>query len=197
VTPGTSSQLALDVVLAESGLEPGDVRSVPGQPRDLMAALEAGELDAASLWVPNLLIATGEGKAQLLASRVYAEMSMLAGMRPRIEAQRMAARRFVRALLRAEAMLQRRPQLVVTTLRPRFPHLNAEQLQTIVSHSRFELGLSNLLLSTLRQEGSWLEQRGQPRAERVRLRDVLAPSILEELAPETVTLLSPPERTLK
>ena len=62
VTPGTSSQLALDVVLAESGLEPTDVRAVPGQPRDLMAALEAGELDAASLWVPNLLLATGRGR---------------------------------------------------------------------------------------------------------------------------------------
>jgi ABC-type nitrate/sulfonate/bicarbonate transport system substrate-binding protein len=109
VTPGTSSQLALDVVLAEGGLEPSDVRAVPGQPRELMAALEAGELDGASLWVPNLLLATGPGKAQLLASKVYAEMSMLAGMRPRIEAKRMAARRFLRALLRAEAMIRRRP----------------------------------------------------------------------------------------
>ena len=199
VTPGTSSQLALDVVLAESGVETSEVRSVPGQPRELMATLEAGELDAASLWVPNLLIATGEGpgKAQLLTSKVYAEMSMLAGMRPRIEARRMEARRFLRALLRAEAMLDRRPQLVESTLRPRFPQLDPGQLRTIISHSRFELGLSNLLLSTLRQEGAWLEQRGEPRAERIRFRDVLAPSVLEELAPASVTLLSPPERPLQ
>ena len=197
VTPGTSSQLALDVVLAEGGLEPSDVRAVPGQPRELMAALEAGELDGASLWVPNLLLATGPGKAQLLASKVYAEMSMLAGMRPRIEAKRMAARRFLRALLRAEAMIRRRPQLVETTLRPRFPQLDQAQLATIISHSRFELGLSNLLLSTLRQEGAWLEQRGEPRADRIRFRDVLAPSVLEELSPESVTLLSPPERPLR
>nr|RPH68996.1 MAG: hypothetical protein EHM78_16830 [Myxococcaceae bacterium] len=197
VTPGTSSQLALDVVLAEGGLEPSDVRALPGQPRELMAALEAGDLDGASLWVPNLLLATGPGKAQLLASQVYAEMSMLAGMRPRIEAKRMAARRFLRSLLRAEAMIRRRPQLVESSLRPRFPQLDQAQLATIISHSRFELGLSNLLLSTLRQEGAWLEQRGEPRADRVRFRDVLAPSILEELSPEAVTLLSPPERPLR
>ena len=197
VTPGTSSQLALDVVLAEGGLEPSDVRALPGQPRELMAALEAGDLDGASLWVPNLLLATGPGKAQLLASQVYAEMSMLAGMRPRIEAKRMAARRFLRSLLRAEAMIRRRPQLVESSLRPRFPQLDQAQLATIISHSRFELGLSNLLLSTLRQEGAWLEQRGEPRADRVRFRDVLAPSVLEELSPEAVTLLSPPERPLR
>ena len=196
VTPGTSSQLALDVVLAESGLEPTDVRGVPGQPKDLMIALESGELDGASLWVPNLLLATGPGKARLLASEVYAEMSMLAGMRARIESRRMEARRFLRALLRAQGMLRRRPQLVESTLRPRFPELDEEQLATIISHSRFELGLSNLLLSTLRQEGAWLEQRGEPRAERIRFRDVLAPGLLEELAPETVTLLRPPERPL-
>ncbi|HZJ54894.1 MAG TPA: NrtA/SsuA/CpmA family ABC transporter substrate-binding protein [Myxococcaceae bacterium] len=199
VTPGTSSQLALDVVLAENGLEPTDVRSVPGQPRELMAALEAGELDAASLWVPNLLLATGQGpgKAQLLASQVYAEMSMLAGMRPRVEAKRMQARGFLRALLQAQVMIRRRPQLVWTTLRPRFPQLSEAQLATIISQSRFELGLSNLLLSTLRQEGAWLEQRGEPRADRVRFRDMLAPSVLEELSPEAVTLLSPPERPLR
>jgi len=197
VTPGTSSQLALDVVLAENGLEPSDVRPIAGQPRELMAALENGDLDAASLWVPNLLLATGDGKAQLLAAKVYAEMSMLAGMRPRIERKRMETRRFLRALLQAQALLSRRPQLVESTLRPRFPQLDETQLATIIAQSRFELGLSNLLLSTLRQEGAWLEQRGEPRAEGIRFRDLLAPSALEELSPESVTLLSPPERPLR
>ena len=199
VTPGTSSQLTLDVVLAEAGLEPSEIRPIPGQPRELMAALAAGELDAASLWVPNLLLATGNGpgQARLLASDVYAEMSMLAGMRPRIESRRIETRRFLSALLRAQAMIRRRPQLVQSTLRPRFPQLDEVQLATIVSHSRFELGLSNLLLSTLRQEGAWLEQRGEPRADRIRFRDVVAPAMLEELAPETVTLLSPPGRPLR
>lgn len=109
----------------------------------------------------------------------------------------MQSRRFLRALLRAEAMLDRRPQLVESTLRPRFPQLDPAQLRVIISHSRFELGLSNLLLSTLRQEGAWLEQRGEPRAERIRFRDVLAPSVLEELSPASVTLLTAPERPLR
>ena len=197
ISPGTSSQLALDVLLAEGGLEPRDIRPVLGQPRELMAALATGEVDAASLWVPNLLVATGPGKARLLVSELYTEMSMLAGMRPRIEARRTETRRFLRALLRAEAMIQRRPQLVESALRPRFPMLDHEQLQTVISHSRYQLGLSNLLISALRQEGAWLEGRGEARAERVRFSDLVAPTMLEELAPESVTLLSAPERALR
>ena len=196
VTPGTSSQLALDVVLAESGLEPTDVRAVPGQPRDLMAALEAGELDAASLWVPNLLLATGPGKARLLTSEVYAEMSMLAGMRP---AHRVAPDRGRPVPPGAPPGAGHAPPPAPAggehAAAP-VPQLDEAQLATVVSHSRFEVGLSNLLLSTLRQEGAWLEQRGEPRAERIRFRDVLAPGLLEELAPESVTLLRPPERPL-
>lgn len=199
VTPGTSSQLSLDVLLAEGGLEPSDIQPVPGQPRELMAALEAGQLAAASLWVPNLLVATGPGpgQARLLVSEVYAEMSMLAGMRPRIESRQTETRRFLRALLRAQTMIRRRPQMVEAALRPRFPQLDQEQLATILSHSRFELGISNLLLNTLRQEGAWLEQRGESRAEGVRFRDLVSPSMLEEIAPESVTLLSAPERPLR
>ncbi|HZW90730.1 MAG TPA: NrtA/SsuA/CpmA family ABC transporter substrate-binding protein, partial [Myxococcaceae bacterium] len=161
VTPGTSSQLSLDVLLAEAGLDFTDIRAVPGQPKDLIAALEEGRLDAASLWVPSLLTATSDpGKARLLASDVYSDMSMLVGLRPRIESRRTETLRFLRALLRAQAMIRRRPGLIESTLRPRFPQLDQNQLAMVISHSRFELGLSNLLLTEMRQEAAWLEQRG-------------------------------------
>jgi ABC-type nitrate/sulfonate/bicarbonate transport system substrate-binding protein len=198
VTPGTSSQLSLDVLLAEAGLDFSDIRAVPGQPKDLIAALEEGRLDAASLWVPSLLTATSDpGKARLLASDVYSDMSMLVGLRPRIESRRTETIRFLRALLRAQAMIRRRPGLIESTLRPRFPQLDQNQLAMVISHSRFELGLSNLLLTEMRQEAAWLEQRGEKREVRVRVRDVMAPALLEELAPESVTLLRAPDRRLQ
>ena len=198
-TPATSSELSLEVSLAEGGLEPADVQGVPGQPRELMAALRAGELDAASLWVPNLLVVGADqpNPPRLLLSDVYTEMSMLAGVRSRLEARRTETVRFLRALLKAQEMIRRRPELVRTTLRPRFPQLTSEQLETVISRSRYELGLSNLLLSTLRQEAAWLEARGEVRDQRVHLRDLVAPGILEELEPEAVTLLTPPERRFR
>jgi len=197
ITPGTSSQLALDVLLAEGGLDARDIQVVAAQPKDLIDALADRRIDAASLWVPNLLSVTGPGKAQLLTSDVYSEMSMLAGVRPRIEARRTEATRFLRALLRAQALIRRRPAVVESALRPRFPQLTPRELQTILSHSRFELGMSNLLLTSLRQEAAWLEQRGERREGQVRFRDVLTPDLLEELAPESVTLLTAAERALR
>ena len=197
VAPGTSSQLALDVLLAEGGLDARDIQVVAAQPKDLIDALADRRIDAASLWVPNLLSVTGPGKAQLLTSDVYSEMSMLAGVRPRIEARRTEATRFLRALLRAQALIRRRPAVVESALRPRFPQLTPDELQTILSHSRFELGMSNLLLTSLRQEAAWLEQRGERREGQVRFRDVLTPDLLEELAPESVTLLTAAERALR
>ncbi|MGZ6139940.1 MAG: ABC transporter substrate-binding protein [Myxococcaceae bacterium] len=196
VTPGTSSQLALDVVLAEGGLEASEIQQVPGQPKELVAALDRGTLDAASLWVPNLLLATGAGpgKARLLTAEVYTEMSMVAGQRAHLDTKRTEATRFLRALLRAQSLIRQRPELVPATLRGRFPELGESDLATILAHSRFELGLSNLLLRSLRQEAAWLEQRGEPRDQRVRLRNVVSPALLEELAPGSVTLLNPPER---
>jgi len=196
VTPGTTSQLTLDVVLAEGGLEASEIHPVAGQPAELMAALDQGTLDAASLWVPNLLLATGPGKARLLATEVYTEMSMVAGQRSRLEARRTEATRFLRALLRAQSLVRQRPEVMTATLRARFPKLSDSDLTTILTHSRFELGLSNLLLSSLRQEAAWLEQRGEARDQRVRLRDVVSPAVLEELAPESVTLLGIQGRTI-
>jgi len=198
VTPGTSSQLSLDVLLAEAGLDFSDIRAVPGQPRELIAALEQGRLDAASLWVPSLLTATSDpGKTRLLVSDVYSDMSMLVGLRRRIESRRTETIRFLRALLRAQALIRRRPGLIESTLRPRFPQLDDTQLATVIARSRFELGLSNLLLTDLRQEAAWLEQRGEKREGRVRIRDVVAPALLEELSPESVTLLRAPDRRLQ
>jgi NitT/TauT family transport system substrate-binding protein len=189
VTPRTSSQLALEVLLAEAGLNGSKVRLVPGQPDELIAALQAGELDAASLWVPNLLLVTGQGKALLLVSETYTEMSMLAGIRSRIEARRTEVTRFLRALQRAQDLIRERPELVASTLRSHFPALGTEGLEIMVSHSRFELGLSNLLLASLRQEAAWLEQQGEKRETRIGFREVMAPALLEEVSPESVTLL--------
>lgn len=198
VTPATSSQLSLDVLLAEAGLDFSDIRAVPGQPRELIAALEGGQLDAASLWVPSLLTVTsGPGKARLLVSDVYSDMSMLVGLRPRIEARRTETTRFLRALMRAQALIRRRPALIESTLRPRFPQLDPDQLAIVISRSRFELGLSNLLLTELRQEAAWLEQRGEKRIANVRIRDLMAPALIEAVAPESVTLLRSPERGLQ
>ena len=144
-------------------------------------------------WVARAKRRMPASTAKLLTAEVYSEMSLVAGQRGLLEAKRPEVTRLLRALLRAQALIRQRPELVPATLRGRFPELSESDLATILAHSRFELGLSNLLLSSLRQEAAWLEQRG----ERVRLRNVVRPAVLEELAPGSVTLLNLPERPLR
>ena len=192
VTPGTTSQLALDVLLAEGGLQSDDVQVVPGSQAQLMDLLARGELDAASLWVPNLFTATrpDRGNASLVVSEIYSELSMVAGLRKHLESHRTEVLRLLRALNRSQTLLHDDPNLIFTTLRRRFPQLSDDHLRVIAGRSRFELGLSNLLLSSLRQEAAWLEGRGMPRSARVRLRDVPLLGPLDEVAPEAITLLT-------
>jgi ABC-type nitrate/sulfonate/bicarbonate transport system substrate-binding protein len=197
VTPQTTSQLALDVLLAEGGLGRSDVQVVDGNQRQLISLLQHGEIDAASLWVPNLFAVTrpDAGSAHLVTSDVYSEMSMLAGVRHHLERRKTETTRLLRALLRAQELVRAHPDLVFTTLRPRFPQLGDDDLALIAGRSRFELGLSNLLISSLRQEAAWLEQRGVPRSADIRLRDLPWPGLLEDIAPESITLLSGQEKT--
>ena len=82
------------------------------------------------------------------------------------------------------------PERILTTLRRRFPQLSDDNLRVIAGRSRCELGLSNLLLSSLRQEAAWLEGRGAPRTSRIRLRDVPLLGPLDEVSPEAITLLT-------
>jgi len=192
VTPGTSSQLALDVLLAEGGLAPGDVQVVEGSQTQLQELLAKGEVDAASLWVPNLFIATrpDRANASLVVSEIYSELSMVAGLRKHLEAHRTEVLRLLRALGRAQARVRDDPELVLSTLRRRFPQLSDDNLRVVAGRSRFELGLSNLLLSSLRQEAAWLEERGMPRTPWVRLRDIPLLGPLDEVSPEAITLLT-------
>jgi len=192
VTPGTSSQLALDVLLAEGGLSASDVEVVPGSQTQLQELLNRGEVDAASLWVPNLFTATrpDRGNANLVVSEIYSELSMLAGLRKHVEAHHTEVLRLLRALDRAQGLLRDDPNLALATLRRRFPQLSDDNLRVIAGRSRFELGLSNLLLSSLRQEAAWLEERGVTRHSRVRLRDVPLLGPLDEVSPEAITLLT-------
>jgi hypothetical protein len=99
--------------------------------------------------------------------------------------------RLLRALVAAEELARRDPIAIRRSLHRRFAELEEEDLEVIQKQARFEVRLSNLLLTSLRQEAVWLEQHGAVRAAAVRIRDIPDPQPLESVAPELVTLLSP------
>ena len=198
---GTNAQFGLMMILRQHGIRPDQVTMLNMPPEEQMLALENKKIDAAMVWEPWMQRMVHGAGGRIISTEgnigIYTNVDGYTVRRQWLVTHRETAVRFLRALLRAQSLIRQRPELVPATLRGRFPEVNESDLATILAHSRFELGLSNLLLSSLRQEAAWLEQRGEPRDQRVRLRNVVSPALLEELAPGSVTLLNIPERPLR
>jgi ABC-type nitrate/sulfonate/bicarbonate transport system substrate-binding protein len=192
-TPHTSTERLVDVLLEESGASPSSIQRVPGSPAQLLTLLGKGQVDAAALWAPGLFAAQHRPAepVTVLTTRSHIEISMIAGRRQTLRDKREALVRLLRALVAAEGLARQDPIAIRRALHRRFAELEEEDLETIQKQARFEVRLSNLLLTTLRQEAVWLEQHGTARATGVRIRDIPDPQPLESVAPDLVTLLSP------
>jgi len=192
-TPHTSSERLVDLLLAENGIDLASVQRVPGSPAELLMMLGKRQVDAASLWAPGLFAAQHRSTepVSVLTTRSHIEISMMAGRRQTLRDKREAVVRLLRALVAAEGLARQDPITVRRALHRRFPELEEGDLDTIQKQARFEVRLSNVLLTTLRQEAVWLEQHGSTRASGMRIRDIPDPEPLESVAPELVTLLSP------
>ncbi|MDQ3264709.1 MAG: NrtA/SsuA/CpmA family ABC transporter substrate-binding protein [Myxococcota bacterium] len=191
VTPATSSQLYAELLVAQEGLETGEVNWVLGNPPELLARLESGSIDGASLWAPNLSVARrrlGPGSTVLTTS-AYTELGALAGERGNLKRKSEAVRRLLLALRDAEAKVEADPSVALLSLTTRLPEMEPDELRAVLTHGRFEVSLSNLLLAALRLEATWLERSGTPAKEGVRMRSVLLEEPLSAVAPEVVTLL--------
>jgi NitT/TauT family transport system substrate-binding protein len=189
-TPNTSSEGFVRSYLATHGLDREDVQLVPGDPLKLIELLATGEVDAACLWHPRVWDAEDRlgGASTQLTSNVYMEISMLVGMRARMAELEPALLRLLKALARAEALADQNPQVLAESLRKRFPQLPEERLKFLLQHARFEIGLSNIMLTALEQEAHFLAQPGTAAAPD--LRQVLRPDLLMKVAPQAVTLSS-------
>jgi ABC-type nitrate/sulfonate/bicarbonate transport system substrate-binding protein len=191
VTPNTSSALLADILLAEAGVPRDAVAWTYGSQAALLRKLEAGEVDAASLWEPNLLMTQrATERPNVLTTVAFSEMGAVATSRALAVQRGSTFIRFLRAVRSAQSAVQARSSLVEESLARRLPTLTPAEIAGLVSRTRFEVALSNLLLTTLRQEATWLEQNGLIRSAGVEIQDVIYPDLLEEVAPEAVTVLT-------
>jgi ABC-type nitrate/sulfonate/bicarbonate transport system substrate-binding protein len=129
------------------------------------------------------------GERRVLTSDAYTEFSLLAGTREAISRNEAAIKLLLRALQRAERLIESNPEIASQALARRFPALTAEERTAIQEQTRFEVGISNLARSMLLQEALWLEAQGLERARNARVDDILQPALLESVDPEAVTLL--------
>jgi len=153
----------------------------------------AGAVDALASFNSHtytLRAALGPERSVVFQTDLYAETSVLAGRRDRVEAKREAVTRALRALVRAETFLQREPAAaldnVVESLAGKFPEAAVREGWPAL---RFEARLDNLLLTHLIQQGHWLSERDSRQPPLPDIRRALAPEYLLGANPRSVTLL--------
>ncbi len=192
VTPRTNADFLLDLMLAESGLTLGQVQvSFAPQP-ELVKAFQEGTLDAVTLWTPYLQLARLglEEPVVELTTEVYLEVSTLTGRKDVLAMRAPALERLVRSLYQAEELINAGREEPMAALSKRFPQLPVEELRRIRDRSRYEVGLSNLLLTVLRQQAAWLERERQVVHRDMDWRSALAVEPLKQVVPDAITLLS-------
>jgi NitT/TauT family transport system substrate-binding protein len=190
VAAGTNADFFVALALRYGGVPRGAVTIVDLEPGASAEALAAGALDAAVLSDPAAARAEEAlgANARTIQTDIYAEVSLLITRDDVVAARGPALRALVRALACAERGMLERPEEALARVRARFPGQGERALRAQLDRVTRGLGLDNVLLQVLRDEGRWLAEAGlapgaAPTAELVER------SVLVDVDPEAVMLL--------
>jgi NitT/TauT family transport system substrate-binding protein len=194
-TFGTTSHYVLHVLLSDAGLSETDLTVVDLPAPQLAAALAVGRVDAVVAFPPyssECRRALGANARILSAGSRYTGYSSLA-VRPEFPRDRAeVALRLLRAMDRTIAWMREHPResaVIAAQGSGVDPGLLQESLDTL----RPNLGLDQGFVVLLRSEARWALAAGlTANAVPSDMRNVVDPSVLQRLHPESVTLLGAP-----
>jgi NitT/TauT family transport system substrate-binding protein len=184
--PSTSSAFYLYKMLATAGLKPADVTVVPISLLPKMpSALAAGEVDALTIWEPEIQRAAdlvGADAIEFQDRSVYRELFNLYATSATLAdpAKRCEIVAFVRALIRASAHIKEQPRdiwpLVANTT-----GYDAALIEKVWHHEGYPATLVSDLLDVMVQEDAFLapERNRAPRS-RAELAALIDDSVLRE-----------------
>ena len=196
VAGGTNADFFVELALKLGGVARERVAVVSSPPETSVRALVDGSLDAAVLSDP----AAGEAErllgdaAVVLQTDLYEEVSLLVTRVDQLETRAPALRSLLRGLACAERHAQAHPADAQARIRDRFPELDEAGLRGQLGRVSWGLGLDNVLADLLRREREMLASSGTTPGRPPELSKLLAPRLLEEVLPESVMLLTTPER---
>lgn len=189
LTPGTSLEYLLHLMLATEGLPPGSVVQVSVAQADYAKALAAGTVDGVMTVDPRGLRRTLGEDTIVFHSDTYTETSMLVGTRANVAAKGEAVARLVRALVRAQDYVERHPDESIRLVAARLEGLFDEaSVRGLWADLRLEAKLDNVLLATMGLEGQWMKETGRFRGPVPDFRKAFHADPLRAERPEAVTV---------
>lgn len=188
-TPGTTSDFFLDSFLMASGLTRQAIKPVPLKPEEMQEAIQMKRVDAVCTWnYPLTLIARALGSNGLVMfdREIYTETFNLAVSRELIEKRPETARRFLRALIKAEAFVAQHPEeaqgIMATSTK-----IDLDLIREVWKAFNYVVRLDQTLLITLEDEARWaMKNKLTDRTTMPDFQKVIHGDVLRALRPDSV-----------
>ncbi len=162
VTLGTSGEYFLWAWMIRQRLPAQALEQVDLAPNRLVGALAEGSVDAVATWQPvrqEAERALGSGGLTFTAPLSYTTTHVVVGSQPALAADPQVMRRFLRALLQAEAFLRRQPQKALSLVAQRLK-LTPAELQSQWADLSLRVDQRQSQLITWEDEARWAMARG-------------------------------------
>jgi NitT/TauT family transport system substrate-binding protein len=185
---GTSAEFVLDLLLSSRGIPLSSVNAVDLPWDKHREAMVNGDVDAVVTWGPMAteLVASRDVPMSVFTTDFYTEINSLIGARQRVVEKREAIVRTLRALKRSQDFFRENPvrsrEIALRFIAPRAKYGTSLFWDKMSPH----IGLSSVLLTTLKDEAEWL-RRKQGKTVELNVRDVVDPTFLAHVLPESVT----------
>jgi ABC-type nitrate/sulfonate/bicarbonate transport system substrate-binding protein len=160
--PGSSAQYFLDSWLVFNDIQPDAVHLVGLAPDQLVPALEARDIDAVVIWEPlaaQAAQALGGDAITFASPRVYTQHFNLVSSRTTIARRDADIARLLRALVKAQHIIEDEPAAARALLAERL-HLAPAVAATVMEGQDYRVRLDQSLVTTMQGEARWLKRAG-------------------------------------
>lgn len=189
---GTDAQFLLNVILASSGIAPGEVKLGNFKPEELEAALASGQVDAIAVWDPWLsksVMNVGAAGLAFYPDKGYSFRFHLAGRSEFVRNHPRTMQKLLRALLRAQRFLEEQTPAARAILMED-ARLDPSLFDNVFSNYSLRLILSQGLLTTLEDQARWAIDNHLTEAREVpNFLDAIYLDAMLAVSPQTVSIV--------
>jgi NitT/TauT family transport system substrate-binding protein len=192
VTRKSVGEFFLGSFLIVNGLSLEEIKIVDLNPGEIVQAMLVGEIDAALTWEPNiykLRQALGEGAIIWPGQAGQEFYFVLIAKDNWLKTNQQAARRFLKALIQAEAYLKAHREAFGKLLEETFKYTPAYVAHSLKNH-KFTVGLPQSMLISLEDQARWRMETGLMQVnEFPNYLNYLDVTPLHQIAPKTVRII--------